>query len=533
VGLVHPFVAVNFNDLSGYDVVSGTTGTRTGTITSDIRFPGIGCKSTDATTSRYDYGSQTTTQTKFTACAVFIFDGGTNNIIVCNSDSNSGFRLEYGSGAGIRISKGGVTNLANIALTNGIPYAVVASHEQTAGDYYLLLKNLNTGAITVATQTSTTVSTAGTGAVGVAGGRVTGGSYSWSGTIFMAVAAFEYLPRSLGEAWLQNPWAIFQSPPRYIFAEETALTLALTGVASTTSVGTVALEESFSVTGVSETSSVGTIALTRDAATTGVSETSAVGTFGDNLDVAVIGNETVGNVGTLTATDSGSTVAITNVLETGSVGTFVSGSSEVLSGLESVHGIGSVTKESSASLSGASASSANGNLVPEQASAISGVLEASDVGTVTYTTPRTLALEGISISGSIGTITQSGADVIISHGGGVSGVTGKFKKRPPEPFDQSYLNRIFDKDSNQIRQAINEIDVNLIKNKQVFEQAVREIKKALEVLIKTSQTNMALALFKVRERQIIENIIIEKVIQIKKKRKKEEDLMIEFLKGLI
>jgi hypothetical protein len=192
-----------------------------------------------------------------------------------------------------------------------------------------------------------------------------------------------------------------------------------------------------------------------------------------------------------------------------------------------------VTKESSTSLSGASASSANGNLVPEQASAISGVLEASDVGTVTYTTPSTLALEGISISGSIGTITQSGADVIISHGGGVSGVTGKFKKRPPEPFDQSYLNRIFDKDSNQIRQVINEIDVNLIKNKQVFEQAVREIKKALEVLIKTSQTNMALALFKVRERQIIENIIIEKVIQIKKKRKKEEDLMIEFLKGLI
>lgn len=141
------------------------------------------------------------------------------------------------------------------------------------------------------------------------------------------------------------------------------VTLALTGVASTTGRGTVAVQHTNALTGVSETSLVGTVKANTTKALSGVSTTTSVGSLGVQRTKALSGVQTVTARGTLA---SSRTVPITGVQATGSVGTVIptTGTVVALTGVSSSTAVGSMVPSVTVTLTGVSAAGAAGTLTP-------------------------------------------------------------------------------------------------------------------------------------------------------------------------
>jgi hypothetical protein len=191
-------------------------------LTDEVRVYGRGVSFVGNTTNAYTLsGGVTAAQTQFTAVAVFDWSSGAaNNFpqLLGTATINQGFRLgSNASGGGdIGLVKGGVVALSTLSLTSGVPYTLVVSHRQDTGEWYLLLRNMLSGAITRASGTDTNASLFSDGvyAVGIARADFSG---SWNGNIGLAYACFNFLGEGLGRGLLQNPWQLFEDPEAAFF----------------------------------------------------------------------------------------------------------------------------------------------------------------------------------------------------------------------------------------------------------------------------------------------------------------------------
>lgn len=158
--------------------------------------------------------------------------------------------------------------------------------------------------------------------------------------------------------------ARFWQPQWNIPATATAspdVTLAISGVSTTTSRGTVGATHTNVLTGVSETSSVGTIKATSTKSLSGVSTTTGRGSVAVQHANALTGVSTVTARGTVGSTR---TVPITGVQATGSVGTVTptTGIVVALSGASSTAAVGTLSPSVVVAISGAQALGLVGNI---------------------------------------------------------------------------------------------------------------------------------------------------------------------------
>ncbi|HEX5126507.1 MAG TPA: hypothetical protein VFW00_07180 [Rhodocyclaceae bacterium] len=345
VGLRAPIVVANLVGNDGYNIVTRQAASITGTTPTVGQLGLAGRSFVGNTLNRLEYPSSAAAQTKFTAMAVFVWrSGAANNFpqLCAGSTGNSGFRLaepSNGPGGTLALTKGGVTSLAGLSLTTGVPYAVVTSHDQATGDYYILLRNLQTGAVTSATQNDTTVSTAGNGlaAIGNARGDFNG---SWNGDIFACTMAFEYIARAQGEAWLRNPWQVFQAPQRVLtLAAAAGASAALAGSASAVSASTAVLSSGIPLSGNASAAASGNAALSAQIALAGTA--SAVVSANAAITTAIRLSSAATVAATATAALAGTTATLTGSAAAVSVGSGALSTAIALSGSGSATAAGS------------------------------------------------------------------------------------------------------------------------------------------------------------------------------------------------
>ena len=215
-----------------------------------------------------------------------------------------------------------------------------------------------------------------------------------------------------------------------------AITIALTGVLSTGSVGNVGVSTDYqrAITGVQSTSAVGSVTQSRTVALTGVSGTSAVGSVSPGGDVIeaitgvsstsavgsvgvtksgsapLTGNAATSAVGTVTASASASQ-PITGTVSTSAVGSVSPQTAKALTGNAGTSAVGSVTASSGATkaITGVQATSAVGSVGITESGQVSitGVESTAAVGTVSFTKSGSLPITGVSASSAVGTITAS------------------------------------------------------------------------------------------------------------------------------
>lgn len=179
---------------------------------------------------------------------------------------------------------------------------------------------------------------------------------------------------------------------------------ALTGVSATSSPGTVTPSVSTALTGVSSTGSVGTVSPAIDKALTGVSATGSVGSVGVNVTVALTGVSATGSVGNVIPNVA---IGITGVTATGTVGTVspVYPATVALTGVSATGSVGNLTPSVDKGLTGVSAAGSPGTVSPAADKAISGVSATGSVGNVTPSVDKVLT--GVTGTGSVGSVTPS------------------------------------------------------------------------------------------------------------------------------
>lgn len=189
---------------------------------------------------------------------------------------------------------------------------------------------------------------------------------------------------------------------------------ALTGVSSTSAVGSVNNVLALALTGVLATGSVGSVSPNVSVALTGVQATSAVGSVGftKSGSLALTGVQATGAVGSVGFTESGST-GITGVSATsavGSVGVSIGGSA-TLTGASATGSVGSVSPSTDVAITGVASVGAVGTVSPSTSVPIIGVAGTSAVGTVTASSASGATLSGVSATSAVGSlgVTKSGS----------------------------------------------------------------------------------------------------------------------------
>jgi hypothetical protein len=200
--------------------------------------------------------------------------------------------------------------------------------------------------------------------------------------------------------------ARFMTPgaPPQPAAVASAVTAALTGVSSTTSVSSTSLGVGVNPTasGVSSTTSPGTVAPGVSVALTGVSSTTSVGTVsaGPPILGAVTSTGSVGTAAVLVQ------LALSGVSSTTSPGTVAPGTSVVLASVTSTGSLGTAAANVQLNLSGVSSTTSPGSVTPSVAPTLSGTSTTTSV-----TAPGvsvTVALSGVSSTTSVGTVVGPG-----------------------------------------------------------------------------------------------------------------------------
>ena len=207
-----------------WDKAAWTAGASTSRV---VGQPGRGVRFPGSTTDGYQRtGAPTAAQTKVTFFAVFNWAGsGGGNFaqLLGTSSTNSGFRIgDLGGASGqIALVKGGVFSLGSLNLVANTTYALVASHRQDTGEFYLLCRPIRGGPTLRSSASDTSASTGGDGNFGVGISR-TDFSGSWYGDIFAAGCAFDFLPERVAEQWVKLPWSLFGQDARALTIDAAA-----------------------------------------------------------------------------------------------------------------------------------------------------------------------------------------------------------------------------------------------------------------------------------------------------------------------
>jgi hypothetical protein len=193
--------------------------------------------------------------------------------------------------------------------------------------------------------------------------------------------------------------------------------LALTGVFASGTIGTVAPSISDNENGDVATGNVGTVGVSVSKAITGVAASGNVGTLTNSRTVALAGNSATGSVGTTVAN---STVTITGVFAAGAAGTVSDkGIGTNITGNAAAGAVGTVSSNVQVALSGVEAAGqvaflilplksliADGNVGSVQTEFSFDLTSAAATGAVSSVGVgnRTVALTGVSAAGSVGTL---------------------------------------------------------------------------------------------------------------------------------
>ncbi len=223
------------------------------------------------------------------------------------------------------------------------------------------------------------------------------------------------------------------------------LNLNLTGVSSTSGIGTLAAAVAIGLSGLFGTGAVGNVAPSQ--ALSGISATAAVDAVGVSVAVGLTGIAATGSVGDLTPTQAisgisatgspGTVTADRNIAQTGlagtvAVGTAIADRSLPLSGIAATGAVGSVTASQGGDLnlplSGLGATGGVGTLAPGLGLGLDGIASPAATGAVLVAFGRTVQgvnstvsvgslsygigqfLTGLAAATSVGTVGVSGAD---------------------------------------------------------------------------------------------------------------------------
>lgn len=153
--------------------------------------------------------------------------GSTNQFLFCDSAQPQGTCFLFADAAGTAIShtKPGAATFGGLAISVGIPYLTVFSHDIVGTQFYTLARALNGNG------GSPLLVTSGTNANGAfdsfdgilqVGGFNDGGQRSWAGVLGYVVAFPRFIPQRIAEGFLMdgNPFAIFARdvPPQFTIA---------------------------------------------------------------------------------------------------------------------------------------------------------------------------------------------------------------------------------------------------------------------------------------------------------------------------
>jgi hypothetical protein len=183
--------------------------------------PGRVVEFTGSNTAAFERPVTVASQTRFFAAAVFQWQSGAaNNFpqLLGMSSVNSSFRVNCADSAGINLGlvKGGVFAFPTVPLVSGEWYAMITSHDQSTGAYYIAVKPFGGGAVTRATANNTAASSVSDGISSVGTSRKDYAG-TWNGAIALAYASFEWVPEANAAVLLENPWQIFRPLETPIF----------------------------------------------------------------------------------------------------------------------------------------------------------------------------------------------------------------------------------------------------------------------------------------------------------------------------
>lgn len=184
-------------------------------------------------------------------------------------------------------------------------------------------------------------------------------------------------------------------------------TRALTGAAGTGSPGSLTSSTALGLTGSNATGAAGTVTLSTDRAITGNAGTTAAGTIAPSITIGTTGVAGTGGVGTVSAQSGGNvTVALTGAAGTAGVGSIAPATSAALTGIAGTSGIGSLTAAKALGLSGASVTIGLGSLASQRSLVITGVGSIAALGDLTPSLAGnvTVSLTGVSLTASVGSV---------------------------------------------------------------------------------------------------------------------------------
>ncbi len=199
------------------------------------------------------------------------------------------------------------------------------------------------------------------------------------------------------------------------------VTLALTGVSSTASVGTLALAHDQALSGNAGTGAPGTLAVNHSQAITGNSSASSAGSIVPSSAVALLGNAAAGQVGTLGAAGDEAD-ALTGVSATSGVGTLGVSHAQAITGNAATGSVGTLAPAHSQAITGSAATGAVGTLAPSTTIGVSGNAATGAVGSVGAAGAGSSSLSGVSAIVGVGSLGVS--DSMAISGNAATGEVG-------------------------------------------------------------------------------------------------------------
>ncbi len=210
-----------------------------------------------------------------------------------------------------------------------------------------------------------------------------------------------------------NPWQIFKPEERVVFAAgplSPDVTVALSGVSGTLSLGSYSLTSAVPLTGVLGTGAVGALLPVSAFAATGVSGTLSTGSMLADTAVPLTGLASTISVGTLTA-ETGTIVALTGVSGTLSTGTLGVELSVPLAGVAGTAAAGTVGPVTALAATGVEGTLAVGSVLPAFSIPLAGEAITTSLGTVVVAGGTvTVALTGVSTTVSLGSLAALAVD---------------------------------------------------------------------------------------------------------------------------
>ncbi|MDE2022066.1 MAG: hypothetical protein KGI71_04145, partial [Patescibacteria group bacterium] len=275
----------------------------------------------------------------------FAFKGSGNGSTNCPFD----FRTDNSATPKVAALRSNATtttlNLAtSVTISLGVSHQVGASLPVGGGLQVVYLDGASAASSSVGAYTVTSNSNA------MLVGRRADGAVQMNGnTEFVIGWASAFDSGAFAELWAA-PYQLVRTLQTRLYFGATAgggVTVGLTGVSATGSVGSLGLTASVALSGISASGSVGTVVASPSFALSGVSNSGSVGALAPSAAVALSGVSAAGATGTVTAT-IGVVAALTGVSATGSVGSLGVARSKALSGVRATGSAGSVSVPGSA-----------------------------------------------------------------------------------------------------------------------------------------------------------------------------------------